>query len=454
MARKHIQDDDRGYSFALHYVKFATRLCYRSFRVHGWDKVPTDGSVIFVSNHTGSLMDPLVQLTAEGHKVVFMARADVFHKPKVAKILRWLRILPVYRIRDGYAAVKSNDKIIDEAVGVLTDRCPLALYPEGTHRTKHSLLRLSKGVFHIALEAERRIAGQWPVYIVPMGIEYGDYFRFRTSLEIQIGDPICVGKFVNEFDEANPGLEGDHREAVLINAFRERLTTALQPLFSWLPDDDRYEASWEWVKLRTAQYHPLTPYERKTLNHKIIESLLKFRDASPTAADALLDRTAAFKAEREQARVSIFSTSRNATVKAAIHAIAWSILLIIGLPVFLLSAILTLPVWIIGGKLARGAKDHAWNNTWRFAVNFVYSPLLSLALFIAFLVVELPGHAWWSTLLIALLIAYAAYSLTPIFYGYLERLRLTVSDWRWLFRPVLRKKLSKLISDISPTKGI
>ena len=249
MARKHIQDDDRGYSFALHYVKFATRLCYRSFRVHGWDKVPTDGSVIFVSNHTGSLMDPLVQLTAEGHKVVFMARADVFHKPKVAKILRWLRILPVYRIRDGYAAVKSNDKIIDEAVGVLTDRCPLALYPEGTHRTKHSLLPLSKGIFRIALQANDAFGAEKPVYIVPVGLEYADYFHLWDSLTLQIGRPINITAYASE----HPDLDRPQ----LILALRDELTDRMRETFLWVPDDEHYDS-----RSRALLANPPAPFSR------------------------------------------------------------------------------------------------------------------------------------------------------------------------------------------------
>ena len=246
MARKHIQDDDRGYSFALHYVKFATRLCYRSFRVHGWDKVPTDGSVIFVSNHTGSLMDPLVQLTAEGHKVVFMARADVFHKPKVAKILRWLRILPVYRIRDGYAAVKSNDKIIDEAVGVLTDRCPLALYPEGTHRTKHSLMPIKKGIWRIATRAAERL--DKPVYIVPVGLDYDDYFRYMKHARVRFGEPIRVYP--------------DTDRAELLQTLHDRIAS----LITYFPDDDNYEVAYEhWREEHTPKYNTFQKIGRALL---------------------------------------------------------------------------------------------------------------------------------------------------------------------------------------------
>ena len=185
--RQHIQDDDRLYTFLLPVVQRATRRCFRRFHVSGWERVPKDGSVIFVTNHTCSLMDPLVMLRAEGRKVVFMARADMFRKPAVARILRWLRILPIYRIRDGVSAVKTNSEAIAEAVGVLRDRCPLCLYPEGTHRPKHSLLPLGKGVCHIAFEAVREIGDKWPVFIVPAGIEYSDYFRFRPDMELQIG---------------------------------------------------------------------------------------------------------------------------------------------------------------------------------------------------------------------------------------------------------------------------
>lgn len=64
------------------------------------------------------------------------------------------------------------------------------------HRTKHSLLRLSKGIFHIAMDSNQKFGKEEPIYIVPVGIEYGDYFRFRSTAMIQYGEAINVTDFI------------------------------------------------------------------------------------------------------------------------------------------------------------------------------------------------------------------------------------------------------------------
>lgn len=437
MARKHIYDDGAGYTALRLYNSLFTRLSYRSFHVVGRKKIPTDGSLIYVCNHTGSLMDPFVQLAAQRGKMVFMARADVFRKPFVAKLLYFLRILPVYRIRDGFGAVKGNDKIIAEAVGVLRSRTPLALYPEGTHRTRHSLLRLSKGVFHIALEAERQVAGEWPVYIVPMGIEYGDYFRFRPTMEMEIGDPIRVDKFVSDFYATNPSSDEEQNEARLINAFREHLTAALKPLITYLPDDEDYEAIWELTKLRTSHRMPMTAWQRKRYNQEEVAKLLEMRDNQPEAFAELAEKALAFRTARHKPHVSVFSTFTTKPLIILLNALLKTAVLLLLAPAYLFCGIVSAPTWIIGATLAKRAKDDTWRNTWRFAPNFILTPILTI-LAAVFTFGKLP---WLPALCFTLLTFFAI----PIVYDWAEQFRRLRSNWVWLFRPHLREELKELL---------
>ena len=144
MAKK-IQDPDFWYSFFLPYVNWHTKTSYRRFEVHGKENVPKDAAVIFGVNHSNTLMDALVLLASNNVRKVFIARGDIFKNPVVAKILNFLRILPIFRIRNGVAAVRQNDESLSKAVDVIHDQVDLYLFPEGMHRTKHSLLRLGKG---------------------------------------------------------------------------------------------------------------------------------------------------------------------------------------------------------------------------------------------------------------------------------------------------------------------
>ena len=187
-----IQDFDGLYAFLRHYVDFMLRMAYRRIKYVGLEKVPADGAVIYAPNHTNALMDALVILAMDRKQKVFVARADIFRNPKVAKILRFLKIMPIMRIRDGMDEVRKNTEIIHKSVDVLMDKVPFCILPEGRHQAKHSLLPLSKGIFRIALEAEELKNGRLPLYIVTVGLAYGNFLRFRSSVLLQTGEPINV----------------------------------------------------------------------------------------------------------------------------------------------------------------------------------------------------------------------------------------------------------------------
>ena len=92
---KKIQDYNWLYSFLRYYVDFVLKLSYRNVRYDGLERVPQNGAVIYAPNHTNALMDALVILAMDRKPKVFVARADIFRNPKVAKILKFLRILPI-----------------------------------------------------------------------------------------------------------------------------------------------------------------------------------------------------------------------------------------------------------------------------------------------------------------------------------------------------------------------
>ena len=88
-----IWEKDRLYSFLRPYVDTCTKYSYNKAHVRG--SLPEDGAVIIAPNHTSTLMDALVVLRSRKKPTVFGARADIFAKPLVARILRFLRILPL-----------------------------------------------------------------------------------------------------------------------------------------------------------------------------------------------------------------------------------------------------------------------------------------------------------------------------------------------------------------------
>ena len=230
MARA-IQDNNLLYNILSPLVQFGCRCHYNSFVVKGKENLPKEGGYIIAPCHQQALMEPLAVLCFAPKPPVFLARADIFAKPTLRAILTFLRILPVYRIRDGQKNLGKNQAIFDQSRDVLVDGYPLCLMAEGRHNNRHHLLKMGKGMFRIAGEAQLRM-GEQPLYIVPTGIDFDDYERPYSNVVVNIGKPIAVQPFMEKYKEDEP---------VALNEMREALTKALSPLMHDVRDEEHYD---------------------------------------------------------------------------------------------------------------------------------------------------------------------------------------------------------------------
>ncbi len=403
-------------------------LSMRRLVVRGKENLPQDGAVIIGSNHTNALLDPLVILRSMNRATVFMTRADIFRRPLLQKVFTFLKMLPIYRLRDGYAAVKQNEEIICKCVDVLRHRYPLALFPEATHRPKHSLMGLSKGIFHIALEANKQFGHERPVYIVPTGIEYSRYFRYRSGAVVTYGKPINVTEFVRQH-------EGEVTPARLLAMLREELARRMSELIAYVPDTEDYDAQWELAKLCTAQSHPLSPAERLTLNRTAIAHIVEKKATAPAEETAALYADAlAFKKERRLHRIHPSSTSHKYPLAASIGN---TLALLCALPYYLCCAVVTLPSWALSHYIVSGLKEKAFSNTARLGVNLALWPLL----IIIWSIVALCTLPLVPALLAILLLLPAV----AFFYDYNAFALHTWSDWQWTRAKHLHPRLGELL---------
>ena len=423
-----IQDDNTLYTILRPFVDHHLLKSFRRYKVIGQENIPQDGACIFGANHTNTLMDALVLLSMNSEKKVFIARGDIFKKPFIAKLMHFCRILPIYRIRDGFKSVKDNNsEIIDKAADVVRDNVKLFLYPEGSHRTKHSLRQLSKGIFHIALQANQQFGHEKPVYIVPTGIEYGDYFRYRSTALINFGEAINVTEFVNPHNDEN--------EAVIRNGLRDLLSERLSKQISFIPDnEENYEAIWELTKIKSGLKGSLE--SRLQRNQETIKEILEFKEREPEKADELFEKVNKFIKKRKKKGISVTSVTKE---KPCLTALWKTLVAILGLPLDAAAAVSTLPIWLVTMLLKKSFKDKAWGNTISFAVETILHPIMMITC-IALTFSLLP----WEFALAGSVIYYFCYM---YFVDFSEFIRRWASDIRWCFNKKLRKsKLPKIKS--------
>lgn len=218
--KKPVQSFNFFYTFFRPLVEFTTRCHYHRLVIRGRDNIPTDGSYIFAPCHQNALMEPLAILCTTPRPVVFLARADIFNNPTVASILNFLKIMPVYRIRDGKENLGRNADIFEKSKSVLLDGVPFCLMAEGRHNDKHQLLPLVKGMFRIAGETQKTL-GEKPLYIVPTGIDYDEYERPFSNLVVNIGKPIPVKPFMDTYNENEPLALNQMRDALQAGLFEQ-----------------------------------------------------------------------------------------------------------------------------------------------------------------------------------------------------------------------------------------
>ena len=230
---KAVQDNNLLYNILSPLVQFAARCHYHRFVVRGLGNLPTEGAYIIAPCHQQALMEPLAVLNFAPKPPVFLARADIFRKPTLRAILTFLKIMPVYRIRDGQDQLGRNQEVFDRCRDVLLDGYPLCLMAEGRHNNCHHLLNMGKGMFRIAGETQRAL-GDTPLFIVPTGIDFDDYERPYHNLVVNIGTPIAVQPFMATYRDNEP---------LALNQMRDALHSALLPLMHDIRDLEHYDAT-------------------------------------------------------------------------------------------------------------------------------------------------------------------------------------------------------------------
>ena len=226
-----IWKDTFWYSFWRVYIDFTARHCFSRVSFEGLDLVPDcrDAAVFFAPTHSTALMDPLmVLLVRPGRPVVFGARSDIFKPGLVSEILRWNRILPIARERNGLSEVARNFDVFDKVVDSVDNGAPFCLFPEGTHYAHRGMLPVKKGIFRIAKMAVERTGKK--VYVVPMGLDYQYFFRMMGKAAIRIGEPIDVDDYFEKHAESGEaevyrGLVDllQERDLALVDHWTERL---------------------------------------------------------------------------------------------------------------------------------------------------------------------------------------------------------------------------------------
>ncbi|AFL85430.1 1-acyl-sn-glycerol-3-phosphate acyltransferase [Belliella baltica DSM 15883] len=203
-------------------VRLALRVFYKEIVVEGKHNIPKGKSILMVSNHQNALIDPLLLATLSGLKPHFLTRASVFQKPFVAKMLNYIQMIPIYRVRDGVRNMEKNQETFDKSVQVLLKKGSMLIFGEGSHSTKRNLRPMKKGFARIAVQA-LQVNPELDLFILPVAINYSNHNHSGSKVRITFGEVI------------NPKLYSQNSETLISVTYK-----ALLPLVVEIPEN-QYE---------------------------------------------------------------------------------------------------------------------------------------------------------------------------------------------------------------------
>ena len=185
----------------LHSVRFYIRLglffYFKEIKVVNAKYISKEKPVLFLSNHQNALLDALLIAVRCGRFSYFLTRASVFKNPIVSKLLKSLRMLPVYRIRDGWSTITNNHPIFNSCTDLLHQNEAIVIFPEGNHSLNRTVRTLSKGFTRIVFDTLEKYPDT-DLQLIPVGLNFVKAEKFADSAAMYFGNPINAKDYILE----------------------------------------------------------------------------------------------------------------------------------------------------------------------------------------------------------------------------------------------------------------
>jgi len=436
MGLDNIEKKSLGYSLLWNTMRaWHNIVYYRKYTVIGTENIPNDKLLIFTPNHQNALMDALALLFSTKIQFVFLARADIFKKPAIARILYFLKILPIYRVRDGYDSVEKSNKVFERTVDIMTAGSAMVILPEGNHSRIRRLRPLKKGFARMAFKTQEANDFKLDIQVVPVGIDYDDFSKYRSSLVIKFGTPVSVLDFVDLYQE---------NKAQALNDIKEELSRNMAPLIPNIRSEEYYDLYNELRVIFRSRMAAKLAIDYKDERNRVktdqhtIQKIADFEKKSPNEITVLSEKVASYT----QLKKSLGLT--NSIIDKKGHCF-FSVLLgtisLLGtLPLFVYGLIVN----IIPYSLPIFAGNKMPDEQFRSSVKFVLSALLFPIMYILQSLIVLGVTRDWATTGIFLL----SLPLSGIISWRWTRIYLWVKDsWTYKLMSISKnRKLTKLRS--------
>ena len=310
-----------------------------------------DGPLLVAANHPNSLLDPLLVYRCSERLTRPLARAPLFDRLLLGRLLRALRGIPVYRRQDDPASMHRNQEMFSAAVEVLRGGGAIQIYPEGKSHSRAHLAELRTGAARIALQAEENAQWRMGLSIVPVGITYSRKERARTAVVVRFGKAFGCAD-LREAYQRDP--------ATAVRALTARIEAGLRrQTLNFARHRDRALAEVaEQLYVRERRWVPWRVRERLGTRFPRLQrfavGLDWMRRSAPDELQQLRRRVGEYAELSMQLRVGEGDVpSRYVFLPVVRYVVVRGTLLVLGLPFALAGAVLWAPVSRLPGLVVR-----------------------------------------------------------------------------------------------------
>ena len=150
------------------------------------------GPLLLACNHPNSFLDGAILADLFEQPIHSLARGDVFKKPLYIRLLRSLRIHPIYRTSEGPENLNFNYRTFQVCKEIFKQDGIVLIFSEGQCINEWHLRPLKKGTARIAFSAwDENI----PLEVLPVGINYSSFRRFSKNIFINFGEVMTMHDF-------------------------------------------------------------------------------------------------------------------------------------------------------------------------------------------------------------------------------------------------------------------
>lgn len=151
---------------------------------------------ILASNHPNSFFDAIVIAVQYPKPIYFLARGDAFKNKIIARFLKSIHLIPIFRLSEGKENLSKNDKTFQTCLELLQKKETILIFSEGVCVNEWKLRSLKKGTARLAFMALNNNIES--VVVQPVNINYSSFSKNPKDILLNFNEEIAVKSLQND----------------------------------------------------------------------------------------------------------------------------------------------------------------------------------------------------------------------------------------------------------------